>query len=140
MEMAAPPIRVLMAKIGLDGHDRGVKVVARALRDAGMEVVYTGLHRSPAEVARTALDEDVDAIGVSVLSGAHMTIFPRLLEQLREEGAEDVLVIAGGTILPEDATALEEFGVAKVFGVDTPLPEIVGFIQDAVGERRGARA
>jgi methylmalonyl-CoA mutase cobalamin-binding domain/chain len=140
MEMAAPPIRVLMAKIGLDGHDRGVKVVARALRDAGMEVVYTGLHRSPAEVARTALDEDVDAIGVSVLSGAHMTIFPRLLEQLREEGAEDVLVIAGGTILPEDATALEELGVAKVFGVDTPLPEIVGFIQDAVGERRGARA
>jgi methylmalonyl-CoA mutase C-terminal domain/subunit len=140
MEMAPPPIRVLMAKIGLDGHDRGVKVVARALRDAGMEVVYTGLHRSPAEVARTALDEDVDAIGVSVLSGAHMTIFPRLIEQLREEGAEDVLVIAGGTILPEDATALEELGVAKVFGVDTPLPEIVGFIQDAVGERRGARA
>jgi methylmalonyl-CoA mutase cobalamin-binding domain/chain len=138
--MAGPPIRVLMAKIGLDGHDRGVKVVARALRDAGMEVVYTGLHRSPAEVARTALDEDVDAIGVSVLSGAHMTIFPRLIEQLREEGAEDVLVIAGGTILPEDATALEELGVAKVFGVDTPLPEIVGFIQDAVGERRGARA
>ena len=129
-----------MAKIGLDGPDRGVKVVARALRDAGMEVVYTGLHRSPAEVARTALDEDVDAIGVSVLSGAHMTIFPRLIEQLREEGAEDVLVIAGGTILPEDATALEELGVAKVFGVDTPLPEIVGFIQDAVGERRGARA
>jgi methylmalonyl-CoA mutase C-terminal domain/subunit len=138
--IAEAPIRVLMAKIGLDGHDRGVKVVARALRDAGMEVVYTGLHRSPAEVARTALDEDVDAIGVSVLSGAHMTIFPRLLEQLRDEGAEDVLVIAGGTILPEDATALQELGVAKVFGVDTPLPEIVGFIQDAVGERRGARA
>jgi len=138
--MTEPPIRVLMAKIGLDGHDRGVKVVARALRDAGMEVVYTGLHRSPAEVARTALDEDVDAIGVSVLSGAHMTIFPRLLEQLREEGAEDVLVIAGGTILPEDATVLEELGVGKVFGVDTPLPEIVGFIRDAVGERRGARA
>jgi methylmalonyl-CoA mutase C-terminal domain/subunit len=138
--MTEPPIRVLMAKIGLDGHDRGVKVVARALRDAGMEVVYTGLHRSPAEVARTALDEDVDAIGVSVLSGAHMTIFPRLVEQLREEGADDVLVIAGGTILPEDATALEELGVAKVFGVDTPLLEIVGFIRDAVGERRGARA
>jgi methylmalonyl-CoA mutase C-terminal domain/subunit len=135
-----PPIRVLMAKIGLDGHDRGVKVVARALRDAGMEVVYTGLHRSPAEVARTALDEDVDAIGVSVLSGAHMTIFPRLLDQLRDEGAEDVLVIAGGTILPEDAAALEELGVARVFGVDTPLEEIVGFIGDAVGERRGARA
>jgi methylmalonyl-CoA mutase C-terminal domain/subunit len=137
---AGPPIRVLMAKIGLDGHDRGVKVVARALRDAGMEVVYTGLHRSPAEVARTALDEDVDAIGVSVLSGAHMTIFPRLLEHLREEGAEDVLVIAGGTILPEDAAALQELGVARVFGVDTPLDEIVGFIREAVGERPGARA
>jgi methylmalonyl-CoA mutase C-terminal domain/subunit len=140
MPTADPPIRVLMAKIGLDGHDRGVKVVARALRDAGMEVVYTGLHRSPAEVARTALDEDVDAIGVSVLSGAHMTIFPRLLEHLREEGADDVLVIAGGTILPEDAAALEELGVTRVFGVDTPLDEIVGFIREAVGERRGAHA
>jgi methylmalonyl-CoA mutase cobalamin-binding domain/chain len=137
---AEPPIRVLMAKIGLDGHDRGVKVVARALRDAGMEVVYTGLHRAPAEVARIALDEDVDVIGVSVLSGAHMTIFPRLLEHLREEGAGDVVVLAGGTILPEDAAALQGLGVAKVFGVDTPLAEIAEFIREAVRERRGARA
>jgi methylmalonyl-CoA mutase C-terminal domain/subunit len=135
-----PPIRVLLAKIGLDGHDRGVKVVARGLRDAGMEVVYTGLHRSPAEVARIALDEDVDVIGVSVLSGAHGTIFPRLLEQLREEGAGDMLVVGGGTILPEEAADLEELGVSRVFGVDTPLGEIVDFIRDAVREKRGARA
>ena len=123
------PIRVLVGKIGLDGHDRGVKVVARALRDAGMEVIYTGLHRTPAEVARIAVEEDVDVIGISVLSGAHMTIFPRLLELLKTEGADDLLLVAGGTILPEDAEALEAMGVAKVFGVDTPLPELVGFIR-----------
>jgi methylmalonyl-CoA mutase C-terminal domain/subunit len=134
-----PPIRILLAKIGLDGHDRGVKVVARALRDAGMEVVYTGLHRSPGEVARVALDEDVDVIGVSVLSGAHMTIFPRLLDQLRKEGAGDVAVIGGGTILPGEARELEELGVARVFGVDTPLGEIVDFVREAAQERRGAR-
>jgi methylmalonyl-CoA mutase cobalamin-binding domain/chain len=126
---SAPPIRVLLGKIGLDGHDRGVKVVARGLRDAGMEVVYTGLHRSPQEVVRTAIQEDVDAIGISVLSGAHMHIFPKLLELLREEGAEDMLVIGGGTILPEDVEALEARGVARVFPVDTPLGEIVEFIR-----------
>ena len=126
------PIRVLLAKIGLDGHDRGVKVVARALRDAGMEVVYTGLHRSPAEVARVAVDEDVDVIGVSVLSGAHMTIFPRLLELLRAEDAGHVVVLAGGTILPEDVPALEAMGVAQVFGAETPLTEIVEFTRTAV--------
>jgi methylmalonyl-CoA mutase C-terminal domain/subunit len=130
-----PPIRVLLAKIGLDGHDRGVKVIARALRDAGMEVVYTGLHRRPAEVVRTAVDEDVDVIGVSILSGAHMTIFPRLLELLQEEGPDAVLV-GGGTILPEDVGALEALGVDKVFGVDTPLEEVVEFIRAAVRERR----
>ena len=129
-----------MAKIGLDGHDRGVKVVARALRDAGMEVVYTGLHRSPAEVARIAADEDVDAIGVSVLSGAHMTIFPRLLGHLEEEGVGDVVVLAGGTILPDDANELERLGVVRVFGVDTPLAEIADFLRAAVAERRAARA
>ena len=123
------PIRVLVGKIGLDGHDRGVKVVARALRDAGMEVIYTGLHRTPAEVARIAVEEDVDVIGISVLSGAHMTIFPRLLELLKAEGADDLLLVAGGTILPEDAEALEAMGVARVFGVDTPLPELVGYIR-----------
>ena len=124
-----PPIRVLLGKIGLDGHDRGVKVVARGLRDAGMEVVYTGLHRSPKEVVQAAIQEDVDAIGISVLSGAHMTIFPRLLELLEEEGAEDMLVIGGGTILPEEIEALEALGVARVFPVDTPLGEIVAYIR-----------
>jgi methylmalonyl-CoA mutase C-terminal domain/subunit len=124
------PIRVLLCKIGLDGHDRGVKVVARALRDAGMEVVYTGLHRTPAEVVRIAVEEDVDAIGTSVLSGAHMTIFPRLLELLRTEGVDDVLVVAGGTFLPEDIAALETMGVDKAFGVDTPLGEIVDYIRE----------
>jgi methylmalonyl-CoA mutase C-terminal domain/subunit len=124
------PIRVLLGKIGLDGHDRGVKVVARGLRDAGMEVVYTGLHRTPAEVVRVAVDEDVHVIGISVLSGAHMTIFPRLLELLAAEGVTDVLVLGGGTILPEDVEALEAMGVAKVFVVDTPLAEIVAFIRE----------
>ena len=128
--MTGRPIRVLLCKIGLDGHDRGVKVVARALRDAGMEVVYTGLHRTPAEVVRIAVEEDVDVIGTSVLSGAHMTIFPRLLELLRAEGADDVLVVGGGTFLPEDVAALEAMGVSKAFGVDTPLAEIVDYIRE----------
>ena len=129
--MSARPIRVLLAKIGLDGHDRGVKVVARALRDAGMEVVYTGLHRRPAEVVQSAIDEDVDVIGVSVLSGAHMTIFPRLLELLRAEVGEDIAVVGGGVILPEDIQALEAMGVERVFGIDTPLVEIVEAIRAA---------
>jgi methylmalonyl-CoA mutase cobalamin-binding domain/chain len=124
------PIRVLLGKIGLDGHDRGVKVVARALRDAGMEVVYTGLHRTPAEVVRIAIEEDVDVIGTSVLSGAHMTIFTRLMELLRAEGVDDVLVVAGGTFLPDDIAALESMGVSKAFGVDTPLSEIVDYIRE----------
>src|SRR6476619_4595719 len=128
----ARPIRVVLAKIGLDGHDRGVKVVARGLRDAGMEVVYTGLHRSPAEVVRIAVDEDVDVIGVSVLSGAHMTIFPRLLELLRDAGGEDIIIVGGGTILPEDIDALERLGVDRVCGVDTPLGDIVDFMQASV--------
>ena len=121
---------MLLCKIGLDGHDRGVKVVARALRDAGMEVVYTGLHRTPAEVVRIAIEEDVDVIGTSVLSGAQMTIFPRLLELLRTEGMDDVLVVGGGTFLPEDIAALEAMGVDKAFGVDTPLAEIVDYIRE----------
>jgi methylmalonyl-CoA mutase C-terminal domain/subunit len=128
--MAERKIRVVVAKPGLDGHDRGAKIIARALRDAGMEVVYTGLHRTPAEVVRVAVDEDVHVIGISVLSGAHMTIFPRLLELLAAEGVTDVLVLGGGTILPEDVEALEAMGVAKVFGVDTPLAEIVAFIRE----------
>jgi len=127
--LTARPIRVLLGKIGLDGHDRGVKVVARALRDAGMEVVYTGLHRTPAEVVRIAVEEDVDVIGTSVLSGAHMMIFSRLIELLRAERLDDVLVVAGGTFLPDDIAALEAMGVNKAFGVDTPLSEIVDYIR-----------
>jgi methylmalonyl-CoA mutase C-terminal domain/subunit len=134
--MADPPIRVLLAKVGLDGHDRGVKVIARRLRDAGMEVIYTGLHRRPQEVVRIALDEDVDVVGLSILSGAHMTIFPRLLELLREAEADDVIVIGGGTILPEDIEALEAMGVDKMFGIDTPLDEVVEFARAAVPGRR----
>ena len=137
--MSARPIRVLLAKIGLDGHDRGVKIVARALRDAGMEVVYTGLHRQPADVARTAIDEDVDVIGVSVLSGAHMTIFPRLLELLHAEGGEGIAVVGGGVILPEDIQALEAMGVERVLGIDTPLAEIVEAFRAAAARAR-ARA
>lgn len=136
----AQQIRVLMAKIGLDGHDRGVKVVARALRDAGMEIIYTGLHRRPEEVVRVAIDEDVDVIGVSVLSGAHMHIFPRVIELLEAEDArDDITIIGGGTILPEDIDALEEMGIHKVLGVDTPLQEIVDTINEAVEAKRAAR-
>ncbi|MBI3007185.1 MAG: cobalamin B12-binding domain-containing protein [candidate division NC10 bacterium] len=125
-------IRVLMAKCGLDGHDRGVKVVARALRDAGMEVIYTGLHQTPEQVVAAAVQEDVDVIGLSILSGAHMTIFPKLLALLRERGAGDILVVGGGTMLPEDIQALKAMGVAEVFVPDTPLQDIVTFIRGAV--------
>ena len=136
--MRERPIRVLLGKVGLDGHDRGVKVIARALRDAGMEVVYTGLHRRPAEVVRVAIDEDVDVIGVSVLSGAHMTIFHALLELLEDEQVRDgIVLVGGGTILPEDIEALEAMGVDKVFGIDTPLAEVVDFISAAVAEKAG---
>jgi methylmalonyl-CoA mutase C-terminal domain/subunit len=129
-----------MAKIGLDGHDRGVKVVARALRDAGMEIIYTGLHRRPEEVVRIAIDEDVDVIGVSVLSGAHMHIFPRVIELLDAEDArEDITIIGGGTILPEDIDALHEMGIHKVMGVDTPLQEIIDTINEAVAAKRAAQ-
>jgi methylmalonyl-CoA mutase cobalamin-binding domain/chain len=129
-----------MAKIGLDGHDRGVKVVARALRDAGMEIIYTGLHRRPEEVVRIAIDEDVDVIGVSVLSGAHMHIFPRVIELLDAEDArEDITIIGGGTILPEDIDALHEMGIHKVMGVDTPLQDIVDTINEAVATKRAAQ-
>jgi len=130
--MGERKIRVLMAKCGLDGHDRGVKVVARALRDAGMEVIYTGLHQTAEQVVAAAIQEDVDVIGLSILSGAHMTIFPKLLALLRERGAGDILVVGGGTILPEDIRALKAMGVAEVFVPDTPLQDIVTFIRGAV--------
>jgi len=126
------PIRVVVAKPGLDGHDRGAKVVARALRDAGIEVVYTGLHQTPEQIVETAIQEDADAVGISILSGAHMTLVPRILELLRENGAEDVLVVVGGTIPADDATELKQQGVAAVFGPGAPTSEIVDFLRGAV--------
>ncbi len=131
------PIKVLVAKAGLDGHDRGVKVVARALRDAGMEVVYTGLHQTPEQVVMAALQEDVEAIGVSLLSGAHMHIFPRLAELMKEKGLDDVILFGGGIIPQEDIPGLEQAGVAKVFLPGSTLKEIVEFLRGAVKERRG---
>ncbi|WP_440996337.1 cobalamin B12-binding domain-containing protein [Arhodomonas sp. SL1] len=133
-----PVIRVLLAKVGLDGHDRGVKIVARTLRDAGMDVVYTGLHRTPEEVVDAALQEDVDILGISLLSGVHMTVFPRVLELLREKGGEDIIVAGGGVIPDEDVAELERMGVAKVLLQDTPPQEIVDSFRALVAER-GAR-
>jgi methylmalonyl-CoA mutase C-terminal domain/subunit len=125
-------IRVVVAKPGLDGHDRGAKIIARALRDAGMEVIYTGLHQTPEQIVETAIQEDADAVGISILSGAHMTLVPRILELLRGQGAEDVLVLVGGTIPTEDADALREQGVAEVFGPGAPTTAIVEFLQGAL--------
>jgi len=125
-------IRVVVAKPGLDGHDRGAKIVARALRDAGMEVIYTGLHQTPEQIVETAIQEDADAVGVSLLSGAHMTLVPRILELLRENGADDVLVVLGGTIPEDDAAELRKQGVAAVFGPGAPTTEIVDFLKGAV--------
>ena len=121
-------IRVLVAKPGLDGHDRGAKVVARALRDAGMEVIYTGLRQTPEMIVRAAVDEAADVIGLSILSGAHNAIFPRVMELLREEGAEDILVVAGGIIPQDDIPHLKEAGISEVFGPGTKLQEIVDYI------------
>jgi methylmalonyl-CoA mutase C-terminal domain/subunit len=125
-------IRVVIAKPGLDGHDRGAKIIARALRDAGMEVVYTGLHQTPEQIVETAIQEDADAVGVSILSGAHMTLVPRIVAGLRENGADDVLVVVGGTIPPDDADELKEHGVAAVFGPGAATTEIVDFLRGAV--------
>ena len=126
------PIRVVVAKPGLDGHDRGAKVVARALRDAGVEVVYTGLHQTPEQIVETAIQEDADAVGVSILSGAHMTLVPRIVDGLRAQGADDVLVVVGGTIPPDDADELKAKGVAAVFGPGATTSEIVDFLRGAV--------
>jgi methylmalonyl-CoA mutase, C-terminal domain len=128
-------IRVVIAKPGLDGHDRGAKIIARALRDAGMEVIYTGLHQTPEQIVETAIQEDADAVGISILSGAHMTLVPRILGLLRENGAEDVLVVVGGTIPEQDVTELTEQGVAAVFGPGAPTSEIVEFLRGAVSAR-----
>lgn len=122
-------IRVLIAKPGLDGHDRGAKVIARALRDAGMEVIYTGLRQTPEMIAEAALQEDVDVIGLSILSGAHMSLFPRIMELLRQNKLDDVLVFAGGIIPDEDMSALKEMGIAAVFGPGTPTQETIDFIR-----------
>jgi methylmalonyl-CoA mutase, C-terminal domain len=125
---SGPPIRVLIAKPGLDGHDRGAKVLVRALRDAGFEVVYTGLFQTPEMIASAALQEDVQVIGLSILSGAHMALFPRIMEELRQHGLDDVLVIAGGTIPKADIPALRALGVAEIFGPGTSLTTIVDYI------------
>jgi methylmalonyl-CoA mutase C-terminal domain/subunit len=124
--------RVVIAKPGLDGHDRGAKIIARALRDAGMEVVYTGLHQTPEQIVETAIQEDADAVGISILSGAHMTLVPRILDGLRAREADDVVVIVGGTIPAEDAEALREQGVAAVFTPGAPTSEIVDFLRGAI--------
>ena len=131
-------IRVVVGKPGLDGHDRGAKVVARALRDAGMEVIYTGLHQTPKQIVATALQEDADAIGLSVLSGAHMTLFTRLVELLAERGASDVVVFGGGIIPEEDIAKLAEMGVAKVFTPGATTAEIVDWVRSNVAQRAGA--
>jgi methylmalonyl-CoA mutase C-terminal domain/subunit len=132
------PIRVLLAKVGLDGHDRGVKVVARALRDAGMDVIYTGLHRTPEEVVTAAVQEDVDVLGVSLLSGVQMTVFPKIFDLLRSSGADDVIVVAGGVMPDEDAAALKQLGVSEVLLQDTPPQAIIDTLVRLV-EERGAR-
>jgi methylmalonyl-CoA mutase C-terminal domain/subunit len=128
--MTEKTIRVLVAKPGLDGHDRGAKVIARALRDAGMEVVYTGIRQTPEMIAEAALQEDVDVVGMSILSGAHMALFPRVLDLLRQNGMDDVLVVAGGIIPDEDAAALKQMGIQGVFGPGTPTDVIVEFIRE----------
>ena len=134
-----PPIRVLVAKPGLDGHDRGAKIVARALRDAGMEVIYTGIRQTPEMIAEAALQEDVDVIGLSIHSSAHLELFPRIIGALRERGVDDALVFAGGIIPDADVPAVQAMGVAGVFGPGTPLAEIVSAIRAAVhARRRGA--
>ena len=130
------PIRVLVAKPGLDGHDRGAKVVAAALRDAGMEVIYTGLHQTPEMIATAAVQEDVDVVGLSILSGAHMTLFPRVLELLRADGREDILLTGGGIIPKDDMESLHKLGVGRLFGPGTTTAELVQYIKEWFAERQ----
>jgi methylmalonyl-CoA mutase C-terminal domain/subunit len=132
----ARPIRVLVAKVGLDGHDRGAKVIATALRDAGMEVIYTGLRQTPEMVVNAALQEDVDAIGISILSGAHMTVFPKIIGLMKEKGLEDVLLTGGGIIPEADMNTLHELGVGKLFAPGSPMQDIVTYIREWVQEKR----
>jgi methylmalonyl-CoA mutase C-terminal domain/subunit len=129
------PLRVLIAKPGLDGHDRGAKVIARALRDAGFEVIYTGIRQTPEMIAEAALQEDVDAIGLSILSGAHLTLFPRILDELRARGLDDVVVWAGGIIPEADVPALQEMGIRAIFGPGSPTSETIEFLRGIEQER-----
>ena len=135
MQTKTDTIRVIIAKVGLDGHDRGVKIVARALRDAGMDVIYTGLHRTAEEVVDAAVQEDVDVLGVSLLSGAHMTIFPKILQLLKQRHANDILVVGGGVMPDEEARELKKMGVKEILLQDTPPEEIVSAIRRVVAER-----
>ncbi len=135
MTAATVPLRVVLAKVGLDGHDRGIKVVARALRDAGMHVIYAGLWQTPEAVVRTAADEDADWIGLSLLSGAHLTLVPRVMALLQEAGLGHVRVMIGGIIPEEDVPKLHELGIARIFGPGTPLDEIVRYLQENTGAR-----
>ncbi len=130
----ARKVRVLIAKPGLDGHDRGAKVVANALKDAGMEIIYTGLHQTPEMIAESAVQEDVDVVGLSILSGAHMTMFPRVMELMKEKGAEHIVVFGGGIIPPEDMDKLKEIGVARIFGPGTNTGDIVTFLRERFPE------
>jgi methylmalonyl-CoA mutase, C-terminal domain len=129
MTIAAPPLRILLGKVGLDGHDRGVKLIARALRDAGVEVIYTGLHQTPEQIVATAIQEDVQAIGLSMHSAAHNTLLPRVLTLLKEQGAEEIMVFGGGVIPDADISALEAQGVVKLFTPGTPMHTIVNFVK-----------
>jgi methylmalonyl-CoA mutase C-terminal domain/subunit len=141
LEASAGPgrkIRILTAKVGLDGHDRGIKVISRALRDAGVEVIYTGLHQTPEMVVETAIQEDVDGIGISILSGAHMTLFPEILRLLKEKGATDIVVFGGGIIPEDDVKALTDMGVEKVFTPGTSLDEAVDFVIQRFGQKAPA--
>jgi len=141
MEAAtARKIRVVVAKPGLDGHDRGAKIIARALRDAGMEVIYTGLHQTPEQIAETVIQEDADAVGLSILSGAHMTLVPKVVELLQAQGVDDVLVTVGGTIPADDIPELKELGVAEVFTPGAGTDDIVEFIRERASARHAAEA
>ena len=133
-------IRILVAKPGLDGHDRGAKVIASSFRDAGFEVIYTGLHQTPEMIAAAAVQEDVDVVALSILSGAHMTLFPRILELLREEGMDHILVIGGGILPEEDVARLEALGVGKLFGPGTPTSEPIRFVREYFAQAAGERA
>ena len=130
-------IRVLVAKPGLDSHDRGAKIIARAFRDAGMEVIYTGLKQTPEQIVETALQEDVDIVGLSILSGAHMTLFPKIMDLMKEKGLDDVIVIAGGIIPPEDVPALKRIGIREIFGPGASLEKIVNYTRGCVEKGRG---